>query len=106
MTYNAKVKLCYINDSDVTPSKYFPELVDRQTITIEAPAQDLNTHQYFELFKSFLRAVGFSTVRPHPITPRLRLDLKSTSWREDVVEAALDRLRNRRPLAVQRQDLN
>jgi GNAT superfamily N-acetyltransferase len=54
----------------------------------------------------FLRAVGFSTVRPHPITPRLRLDLKSTSWREDVVEAALDRLRNRRPLAVQRQDLN
>jgi len=57
--YNAKVKLCYINDSDVTPSKYFPELVDRQTITIEAPAQDLNTHQYFELFKSFLRAVGF-----------------------------------------------
>jgi len=59
MTYNAKVKLCYINDSDVTPSKYFPELVDRQTITIEAPAQDLNTHQYFELFKSFLRAVGF-----------------------------------------------
>ena len=59
MTYNAKVKLCYINDSDVTPSKYFPELVDRQTITIEAPAQDLNTHQYFELFKGFLRAVGF-----------------------------------------------
>jgi hypothetical protein len=59
MTYKATVKLCYINDSDVTPSKYFPELVDRQTITIEAPAQDLNTHQYFELFKGFLRAVGF-----------------------------------------------
>jgi hypothetical protein len=59
MSYNAKVKLCYINDSDVTPSKYFPELVDRQTITIEAPAEDLNVHQYFELFKGFLRAVGF-----------------------------------------------
>jgi N-acetylglutamate synthase-like GNAT family acetyltransferase len=54
----------------------------------------------------FLRAVGFSTVRPHPVTPRLRLDLKSTSWREEVVEATLGRLRARRSLAVQRQDLN
>jgi hypothetical protein len=60
MTYNAKIKFCYINDSEVTPSKYFPEMVDRQTITIEAPAQDLNVHQYYELFKGFLRAVGFS----------------------------------------------
>jgi len=57
--YNATVKLCYINDTDANPSKYFPEIVDKQTITIEAPAQDLNTHQYFELFKGFLRAVGF-----------------------------------------------
>jgi GNAT superfamily N-acetyltransferase len=40
----------------------------------------------------YLRAVGFKTVRPHPGTPRLRLDLKSTlSWREDV-EYAIDRL--------------
>jgi len=59
MTYNATVKLCYINDTEANPSKYFPEIVDKQTITIEAPAQDLNTHQYFELFKGFLRAVGF-----------------------------------------------
>jgi len=57
--YNATVKLCYINDTDANPSKYFPELVDRQTITIEAPACDLNVHQYFELFKGFLRAIGF-----------------------------------------------
>ncbi len=57
----------------------------------------------------FLRAVGFTTVRPHVLTPRLRLDLKSAvSWREDVVEAALERLRGRRPQlgTVQRQDLN
>ena len=41
----------------------------------------------------FLLAVGFKTVRPHPRTPRLRLDVKSTaSWREDV-ESALERLR-------------
>ncbi len=40
----------------------------------------------------YLRAVGFKTVRPHPRTPRLRLDIKATaSWREDV-EYALDRL--------------
>ncbi len=44
-----------------------------------------------------LLALGFTTVRPHPRTPRLRLDLRSTAaWREDVVEAALDRLLGRR----------
>ena len=57
--YNAIIKLCYINDTEASYNKYFPEIVDKQTITIEAPAQDLNTHQYFELFKGFLRAVGF-----------------------------------------------
>jgi hypothetical protein len=40
----------------------------------------------------YLLAVGFKTVRPHPRTPRLRLDVKSTvTWKEDV-EYALDRL--------------
>jgi hypothetical protein len=40
----------------------------------------------------YLRAVGFKTVRSHPRTPRLRLDIRATaSWREDV-EYALDRL--------------
>ncbi|MEO8887679.1 MAG: GNAT family N-acetyltransferase [Jatrophihabitantaceae bacterium] len=40
----------------------------------------------------YLLAVGFKTVRPHPRTPRLRLDLRSVaSWREDV-EYALDKL--------------
>ena len=60
MTYNATVKLCYINDTNANPSKYFPEIVDKQTITIEAPAHDLNVWQHFELFKSFLRAMGFA----------------------------------------------
>ena len=32
----------------------------------------------------FLLGVGFKTVRPHPRTPRLRLDIRSiVSWRED-----------------------
>ena len=59
MTYSAQVKLIYINDTPPQPSKYFPEIVDGHTITIEAPAQDLNVHQYFALFKSFLRAIDF-----------------------------------------------
>jgi hypothetical protein len=58
--YNATVKFSYISDSQDPPSKYFPESVDRKTITIEAPgAEDLNIHQYYELFKSFLAAAGF-----------------------------------------------
>jgi len=45
----------------------------------------------------FLLAVGFTTVRSHPRTPRMRLDLRSTAtWREDVVEAAIERLLRRR----------
>lgn len=40
----------------------------------------------------YLRAVGFKTIRQHPVTPRLRLDVKSTAtWREDV-EYAIERL--------------
>jgi GNAT superfamily N-acetyltransferase len=40
----------------------------------------------------FLLRVGFKTQRPHPRTPRMRLELKSVvTWREDV-EAALERL--------------
>jgi hypothetical protein len=57
--YNATVKFSYTSDSQDPPSKYFPESVDRKTITIEAPAEDLNIHQYYELFKSFLGAAGF-----------------------------------------------
>jgi hypothetical protein len=60
MVYNAKVQFSYVNDSESTPSTYFPDIVDQQTITVEAPAQDLTVRQYYELFKGFLRAIGFS----------------------------------------------
>jgi DNA-binding protein H-NS len=59
MTYTATIKFSYTTDSQDSPSKYFPESVDRKTITIEAPAEDLNIHQYYELFKNFLAASGF-----------------------------------------------
>lgn len=40
----------------------------------------------------FWGRVGFRTQRPHPRTPRMRMDLRSTvTWREEV-EAALERL--------------
>jgi len=60
MTYSAKVKFTFINDTPPQYSQTFPELLDEHSITIEAPAQDLNIHQYFSLFKSFLRAIDFA----------------------------------------------
>jgi len=40
----------------------------------------------------FLARTGFRTQRPHPTTPRLRMDLRSTvPWRDEV-EAAIERL--------------
>ena len=40
----------------------------------------------------YLLAVGFKTVRPHHLYPRLRLEVKNAvSWREDV-EVAIERL--------------
>jgi hypothetical protein len=60
MTYNATIRFSYTSDSQDPPSKYFPESVDRKTIIVEAPgAEELNIHQYYELFKNFLGAAGF-----------------------------------------------
>ena len=40
----------------------------------------------------FLGSVGFKTHRPHPTTPRLRMDLRTTiTWRDEV-EAAIEKL--------------
>lgn len=55
----------------------------------------------------FLGGVGFGTQRPHPLTPRMRMDLRSTlSWRDEV-EAAIERLRGVvRPAAVPATERN
>ena len=48
----------------------------------------------------FLVHCGFSEVAPHPMTPRLRLDIKAvTTWRAEV-EAAIERLMTRAGSAV------
>lgn len=40
----------------------------------------------------FLGGVGFKTHRPHPLTPRMRMELRSAlTWRDEV-EAAVERL--------------
>jgi GNAT superfamily N-acetyltransferase len=40
----------------------------------------------------FLGGVGFKTHRPHPTTPRMRMDLRTTIRWKDEVEAAIGRL--------------
>jgi GNAT superfamily N-acetyltransferase len=77
------------------------DLVRRGVRAVEAVATTQPTDPESEAHclvpADFLLAVGFTTVRPHPRTPRMRLDLRSTAaWREDMVEAALDRILGRR----------
>lgn len=40
----------------------------------------------------FLGGVGFKTHRPHPVNPRMRMELRSTLTWKDELEAALERL--------------
>jgi hypothetical protein len=59
MTYNAKVTLKF--DSTWSGSSWvFNELPPEEHITIEAPAEDLDTTQLFELFKKFMFAMGYA----------------------------------------------
>jgi GNAT superfamily N-acetyltransferase len=72
------------------------EIVRRGIRAIEAFGRTANadpeTDHRCLLPADYLLAVGFKTIRPHPRTPRLRLDVKTTvTWKEDV-EYALDRL--------------
>jgi GNAT superfamily N-acetyltransferase len=68
------------------------ELVPRGVKAIEAFGSSGPAELHCVLPADYLRSVGFKTVRPHPRTPRLRMEMKSTaSWRFDV-EYALERI--------------
>lgn len=69
-----------------------PLTTSREAESVAPPPREEATNTTCLLPSEYLLAVGFKTVRPHPRTPRLRLDIKSTvSWKEDV-EYALERL--------------
>jgi ribosomal protein S18 acetylase RimI-like enzyme len=67
------------------------DLVDRDVRAVEAFGRSSGTAQC-TVPVDFLARVGFRTQRAHPLTPRLRMDLRTTlPWRSEV-EAALERL--------------
>ncbi len=84
------------------------DLVRRGVRAVEAVASaraDASADASCLVPADFLLAVGFTTVRPHPRTPRMRLDLRSTAARrEDVVEAALERLLGRRRIPTMHRE--
>ncbi len=68
------------------------ELVPRGVKAVEAFGSTGPLSRGCLVPSDFLRSVGFKTVRPHPVYPRLRMELKSTvSWRYDV-EYALEKI--------------
>jgi hypothetical protein len=68
------------------------EAFGRTSLRRPAPEPERDAEHSCVLPADYLLAVGFKTVRPHPRTPRLRLDVKTTiTWKEDV-EYALERL--------------
>lgn len=61
MTIEGSVKFIYETKTIGHPQYHeaYPDMIDDQTITMEVPSTDMNVYQYFNLFNSFLRAVGF-----------------------------------------------
>lgn len=59
---------------------------------VEAFGDATRTGAHCTVPVDFLTSVGFKTHRPHPTSPRLRMDLRSTvTWRDEV-EAAIERI--------------
>lgn len=61
MTIEGSVKFIYETKTVGYPQYHeaYPDMIDDQTITMEVPSVEMNVYQYFNLFNSFLRAVGF-----------------------------------------------
>lgn len=67
------------------------DLVERDIRAVEAFGS--RSHgRHCTVPADFLSGVGFRTQRWHPVTPRMRMDLRSAVTWKDEVEAALERL--------------
>jgi hypothetical protein len=62
MTYEAKITLKFDSTWEQTGGIYDDEMLPEEHITMEVPAQDLNTTQLFTLFTKFARAIGHNEV--------------------------------------------
>ena len=61
MTYDAKVTLKFDSTwSSTTGGIYDAEILPEQHITFEAPAEDLNATQLFQLFSKFMFSMGYA----------------------------------------------
>lgn len=58
MTYTAKITIKFDSTWDSKGGIYDDEMLPEQHITMEVPAEDLNTIQLFRLWESFLQAMG------------------------------------------------
>lgn len=68
------------------------DLVERDVRAVEAFGAHARTGRRCQVPVDFLGGVGFRTLRAHPLTPRMRMDLRTAvAWRDEV-EAALERL--------------
>ena len=68
------------------------DLIQRGGIRAVEAFGDLRGKRQCVVPADFLGSVGFKTHRPHPTTPRMRMDLRSAlTWRDEV-ESALERL--------------
>ena len=62
MTYTSKITLKFDSTWDFKGGIYDNEMLPEQHITVEAPAEDLNTMQLFKLWESFLQSMGHNEI--------------------------------------------
>jgi hypothetical protein len=62
MTYTAKVTLKFDSTWDFKGGIYDDEMLPEEHITMEVPAEDLNTIQLFKFFSNFMRAIGHNEI--------------------------------------------
>lgn len=62
MTYTAKVTLKFDSTWEPTRGIYDEEMIPEQHLTMEVPAEDLNSIQLFRVWESFMQAMGHNEV--------------------------------------------